>query len=160
MKGGLPEETTPDLPSSRIAGPALPPLGNVLAVAGGGMIGAVLRVGFAEAFPNGSGRFPWTTFAENVTGALLLGFLLVVLLERLRTRRDLRPFLATGVLGSFTTFSNFTVEIVALGEGQRIDLAALYALASIGAGLGAAALGMMLARRLLAVQRVEERGDA
>jgi fluoride exporter len=125
----------------------LPPLGNLLAVAAGGMIGAALRVGFAVAFPALPGRFPWTTFAENVLGAFLLGMLLVLLLERWRPTRQVHPFLCTGILGSFTTFSNFSVEWVRLAGGERPWLAVVYPLASMIVGLVAALAGVVLARR-------------
>jgi fluoride exporter len=126
---------------------ALPPLRSVAAVAAGGMIGAVLRVGFTLLLPNGAGRFPWTTFAENVGGAFLLGFVLVLLLERLRPRRQVHPFLCTGILGSFTTFSNFSAEWVALAGDGDLRLALAYPLASMIAGLAAAMLGIAVARR-------------
>lgn len=135
-------ETTPG--STPDAG-VLPPLRVVAAVALGGMIGAVLRVGLAQAFPVEPGRLPWTTLAENVVGAFLLGLILVLVLERWRPPRDVRPFLCTGVLGSFTTFSNYTVETVALAPGHAW-IGLVYALVSIVAGLAAAALGMSLAR--------------
>jgi len=128
-------------------GPLLPPLRNILAVAAGGMIGAALRVGFVVAFPVVPGHFPWTTFVENVLGAFLLGLLLVLLLERWRPSWQVHPFLCTGILGSFTTFSNFSVEWVALAGSERPWLAMIYPLASIVAGLAAALLGMVMARR-------------
>jgi fluoride exporter len=125
----------------------LPPAGNVLAVAAGGMIGAVLRVWLVIAFPNPSGGFPLTTFLENVVGAFLLGLLLVLLLERWRPIRPIQPLLCTGILGSFTTFSNFSVEWVMLAASERPWLGLAYPVASMAAGLTAALLGVSLARR-------------
>lgn len=119
----------------------------MLAVAAGGMIGAALRVGLVVAFPIVPGRFPWTTFVENVLGAFLLGLLLVLLLERWRPTRQVHPFLCTGILGSFTTFSNLSVEWVELAGGERPWLALIYALASMIVGLAAALAGVVAARR-------------
>lgn len=126
--------------------PVLPPHRTIAAVAAGGMIGAVLRVGLAQGFPPDPGGVPWITFIENIVGAFLLGLILVAVLERWRPRRQVQPFLCTGILGSFTTFSNYTVEIVTLGP-QHLYLAVLYAFLSIAAGLVAAILGMTIARR-------------
>ena len=119
-----------------------PPPTHLLAVAAGGVLGTALRYLFVLAFPTPPGGFPWTTFAENVLGAFLLGIVLVGLLRASGWGRDWRPFLATGVLGSFTTFSNFSVEIYRLGEGGSLDLALLYATGSTGAGLVAAFAGI------------------
>ncbi|MFA9476888.1 CrcB family protein [Phycisphaerales bacterium AB-hyl4] len=140
-------QVNPPRPGER--GRWLPPMGNVAAVAAGGMIGAVLRVGFVVVFPNSAGQFPWTTFVENVVGAFLLGWVLVMLLERWRPRwSSVQPFLCTGVLGSFTTFSNFSVEWTLLANDGRLWLAVGYPAASVAAGLAAAGLGMLLARRM------------
>ncbi|MEX1017211.1 MAG: CrcB family protein [Phycisphaeraceae bacterium] len=119
----------------------------VLAVALGGMIGAAGRYAFMIGFPVEPGRFPLTTFAENVAGAFALGFVGVLLLDRLRRGRLMRPFLCTGVLGSFTTFSALSLETVTLAGDGRLWLAVAYPLASVVAGLTAALAGMMLARR-------------
>jgi len=139
--GSVPAESDPQ------RAPMLPPLRNILAVAAGGMIGAALRVVFVVAFPVLPDHFPWTTFVENVLGAFLLGLLLVLLLERWRPSWPLHPFLCTGILGSFTTFSNFSVEWVELAGSQRPWLAFVYLFASIIVGLAAALLGVVVARR-------------
>src|SRR5207344_1211912 len=79
---------------------------DVLAViAVGGMLGATARFKVAEALPTVPGRFPWATFWTNMSGSFLLGFLLIVLLERFPPTRYVRPFLATGILGAYTTMS-------------------------------------------------------
>ncbi|HEY4610900.1 MAG TPA: CrcB family protein, partial [Ilumatobacteraceae bacterium] len=80
------------------------------AIAVGGILGATARFEVAQALPNSPGRFPWATFWTNMTGSLALGFLLVLLLKVSRGHRLLRPFLATGVLGAFTTMSTYLVE--------------------------------------------------
>jgi len=120
----------------------LPAFGTMIAVGAGGVLGTAFRYLFVLAFPTPPGGFPWTTFAENVLGAFLLGIVLVGLLRASGRGTDWRPFLATGVLGSFTTFSNFSVEMLRLGEGGSLDLALLYAAGSTAAGLLAAFAGI------------------
>jgi iron complex transport system ATP-binding protein len=143
-------ETTPgsEAAARRRRGPRLPPAGSIAAVAAGGMIGAGMRHGFTVLFPAVPGSFPLTTFAENVTGAFLLGLLLVLILERLRPSRHVHPFLCTGILGSFTTFSTFSFEMIELMQTGHPLTAGTYAAASVFAGLLAALAGMRLARRL------------
>lgn len=147
-------ETTPSAPARPQRpgqdAPAIPPPEAILAVGAGGVIGASARVGFVELFPNHAEGVPWTTLAENAIGAFLLGLVLVAILNRCNTRPNLRPFLATGVLGSFTTFSNYTVEIVTRAS---LGVAVIYALLSVAIGLAAAAIGVTLGRRLFPAER-------
>jgi fluoride exporter len=126
-----------------------PPIAFVLMVGAGGSIGAALRHVFVLAFPRDAGTFPLVTFAENVTGAFLLGVVLIALLRAPRVSARWRPFLATGVLGSFTTFSNVSVEIVNLTTMGAPATAALYIGLSVGAGLGAVMLGIVLGSSLM-----------
>jgi fluoride exporter len=126
-----------------------PPLPYLVAVAAGGAIGAVARHLFVLAFPHDAGAFPAVTFAENVVGAFLLGVVLVALLRSPLLSMRWRPFMATGVLGSFTTFSNVSVQILELMAEGRAGTAALYVLASLAVGLGAAAAGIALGARIM-----------
>ncbi|HSJ24105.1 MAG TPA: CrcB family protein [Longimicrobiales bacterium] len=121
-----------------------PPIGFVLAVGAGGAIGAALRHALVLAFPRDTGTFPLVTFAENVSGSFMLGVVLIALLRAPRAAGRWRPFLATGILGSFTTFSNVSVEIVNLTATGAPATATLYIGVSVAAGLGAAVLGIML----------------
>src|SRR3954463_10819179 len=99
----------PDRPPRRRIEP------DVLAViALGGIVGATARYGVAQALPTRPGQFPWATFWTNLSGSLVLGFLLVVLIERFRPTHYLRPFLATGILGAYTTMSTYAVETAVL----------------------------------------------
>lgn len=134
------EETTP----GSGVGIRTPPVACVLAVAAGGAIGAALRHAFVLAFPRGEGAFPLVTFAENVTGSFLLGVVLISLLRAPRLAARWGPFLATGVLGSFTTFSNVSVEFVALAATGAPGAAVLYIALSVAVGLAAAVLGIAL----------------
>jgi len=120
------------------------PLRLALVVAGGA-IGTAARLGLGLALPvpQGSGlaAVPWATFLANVLGAFLIG----VLAARLPSSSGVRVFLGTGVLGGFTTYSAFAVGSVTLWQAQPW-LAAAYAVVSVVLGIGAAALGLDLAR--------------
>lgn len=112
----------------------------------GGAVGAVVRAGVAEALPTRSGAWPWGTFIVNLFGAVLLGWLLTRLAERVAPRRYWRFLLGTGFCGAVTTFSTFQVETFELVRTGHAGLGIGYALASIVAGMGVAVAGVMLAR--------------
>lgn len=117
------------------------------AVAAGGGLGTVARHAVALAVDDPPGAFPWATFTVNATGSFALGLVLVVLLERAAPRRLLRlPFLTTGVLGAFTTYSTFAVEADLLVRDGRPTVALVYVVSSLGAGLTGAWLGMLTGR--------------
>jgi len=117
-------------------------------VAAGGALGGGLRYVVNSALPATVGRFPWATFAENVSGALALGALMVVLLEVRRPGRYARPFLGTGVLGGYTTFSTFTADTTSLLRDGHAPVAAGYLAATVVVGLVACRAGQQLTRRL------------
>jgi CrcB protein len=120
--------------------------GTVAVIAVGGMLGASARFGIARWLPTHPGRFPWATFWTNVSGSFLLGFLLVLVLERLRSTRYLRPFAATGILGAFTTMSTYQVETALLLKDGHLLTALVYGLASPLAGLALAYIGIRAGR--------------
>lgn len=117
-----------------------------LAVVIGGMLGGAARLGVSAALDGGDG-VPWGTLAVNLTGALLLGYLLTRFLQAASRTTLTIPLLCTGVLGSYTTFSTFSVETVDLLGDGRADLAAGYAVGSVVLGLVAAAVGIRWAER-------------
>ena len=127
------------------------------AVAVGGTLGAPARYGVAQLIHVAPGSFPWATFWTNVTGSLVLGAILVLIVERFPPSRYVRPFLATGFLGAYTTFSTFAVETDVLFKDGHAATALTYAGASLIAGLAAVWLGMVVAR-LVALGRHERRG--
>jgi CrcB protein len=130
---------------------------DVLAViALGGMCGASARYGITQLLPTSSGEFPWATFVENLSGSFLLGLLLVLLLERFPPSRYLRPFLATGILGAFTTMSTYELETALLIKDGHPLTGIVYALGSLTAGLGLAYAGI-LAGRLTPPRHTEPR---
>lgn len=125
-----------------MSSPILFRLGLVVA---GGVVGTAARLGLGLALPapagSGLGAVPWATLIANVVGAFLLG----VLAARLPGSHAVRVLLGTGALGGFTTYSAFAVGTVTLWHAQPW-LAAGYAVGSLALGIGAAALGLDLAR--------------
>jgi fluoride exporter len=117
-----------------------------LAAALGGALGALGRWGLGAALPHRPGSWPWATLLVNLSGCLLIGVLLAVLLARFPAHPWLRPFLATGVLGGWTTYSTFAVDTVQLAEAGAWGLAAGYVLASVVGGVLAVAVGLGLTR--------------
>ena len=110
------------------------------------MLGALARWAVGGGLPHSPGTWPWATFLVNVTGCLFIGVLLAVLLARFPRSPWLRPFLAVGVLGGYTTYSTFAVEAVRLAEGGRPGLAAGYVLASVIGGVAAVVAGLLAGR--------------
>lgn len=118
----------------------------VAAVAIGGAAGASIRAAGVAAFPTAAGGFPWATLVENVTGAFLLGALLTVLQHHRPASRYGRALLGTGLLGAYTTFSTFAVELSLLLAARSWAVAGLYATATVVVGLAAAFLGASAGR--------------
>lgn len=115
-------------------------------VALGGAIGAALRflTGLAVLRLFGSGDFPLAIIVVNVIGSFLMGVFVVLAAQRGLTHFS--PFVMTGLLGGFTTFSAFSLETVTLIERGQMGSAALYIVLSVGLSVGALALGLLAAR--------------
>jgi len=116
------------------------------AVYAGGVIGALARVGLAEAGAHDPGEWPWATFAVNMVGALALGYFFA----RLRDHPEdslAHPFLATGVCGTLTTFSALQLELFQMVEESRLALAAAYVAVTLAAGYACVRAGIALERR-------------
>ncbi|HEY4191596.1 MAG TPA: fluoride efflux transporter CrcB [Mesorhizobium sp.] len=118
----------------------------VLVVIGGGLgagarylanIGAMRLVG-----PN----FPWGTMAINIAGSFAMGVFVALLGRRFGGSNELRMFIATGILGGFTTFSSFSLDFATLWERGTPLPAFGYALASVIGGIIALFVGLWLAR--------------
>jgi len=101
----------------------LPVLG-VIALGGG--LGSLARYGLSQLMPSRPGQFPWDTFATNMLGCVLIGVLMVLITEVWVAHRLVRPFLGVGVLGGFTTFSTYAVEISGLLQPGTVGLAFAY----------------------------------
>ena len=104
------------------------------AIAAGGATGAAARYLIGTTWPTPAESFPVGTLVINIFGCALIGVLMVLITEVWSRQRLLRPFLGTGVLGGFTTFSTYTVDIQRLVAGAHTGIALLYlALTPIGA---------------------------
>lgn len=121
-------------------------LRQLAAIYVGGTIGALARVGLAEAAPHGPGGWPWATFAVNMAGALLLGYLFARLRDHPEDRLA-HPFLTTGICGTLTTFATLQLELFELIDGGYLALAAGYTLATLALGYLCVRLGIALERR-------------
>lgn len=125
---------------------------TLLLVAGGGAAGAVMRylLGVQAMKALGSG-WPYGTFAANVLGGFLMGVLVSVLAFRGGADQErFRLLLGVGVLGGFTTFSAYSLEVALMVERRAYGAAALYSLGSVVLSVAALFAGMILMRRLLA----------
>lgn len=121
---------------------------TVISVALGGALGASLRwlfTGWAmRVFGTG---FPWGTFGVNVIGSFIMGVAAVVMMERFPGAWGrLAPFLMTGVLGGFTTFSAFSLDALHLMERGRLLAAGGYVAGSVALSILALFAGLALAR--------------
>ncbi|UJW73901.1 fluoride efflux transporter CrcB [Rhizobium sp. SL42] len=120
---------------------------HVVLVAIGGAIGSALRylTGIAALRMMGP-NFPWGTLTVNVVGSFAIGILSHVIMARFGASEALRLLMITGVLGGFTTFSAFTLDAIVLAERGAVVMPLVYVLASVTLSIGAALLGLGLAR--------------
>lgn len=121
------------------------------AVAIGGAVGSVFRflVGLWFLQRLGPG-FPWGTFTINITGSFLIGIVLTVAQTRIGLNPYARLFLATGILGGYTTFSAFAYETYSLSRDALSVQSLWYGFGSVTAGVAAALLGIVIARAVFA----------
>jgi fluoride exporter len=126
-------------------------LPELLAIACGGALGALARVGVAQGLPTRVGEWPWATFAVNIAGAAMLGYFVTRLQERLPVSTLRRPLLATGLCGAFTTFSTVQIELLKMADRNDYGLAAAYLTASVVAGFVAVLVSSALVRRVKAL---------
>jgi CrcB protein len=128
-----------------------------LVVGIGGAFGSVARYALAEAWQAPTYGVPWATFLTNVGGCVLIGVLMVLIVEVWVAHRLVRPFLGVGVLGGFTTFSTYTVQIDQLLEAGRTLPALGYLLGTLVGALLAVQAGIVLTR-LLTRRRIRRGG--
>ncbi|WP_018504733.1 fluoride efflux transporter FluC [Parafrankia discariae] len=119
------------------------------AIAAGGGLGALARHGLVVAFPHEAGGFDRATFAINTSGCLLIGVLMELVGSVWAGRRLVRPFLGVGVLGGYTTFSAYVVDVERAVDAGAPGTALLFLFGSLAAALIAVAVGSVLTERLL-----------
>ena len=113
----------------------------------GGGIGAALRHGVNILVARLIGTsFPWSTLIENVSGSLVMGVLAGYFAFKGGVSQPWRLFLTTGILGGYTTFSAFSLDVALLYERGETGLAALYVLASVALAIGGLFVGLALVR--------------
>jgi CrcB protein len=118
VPGAAAEPVDPDLDPMALRRPASSgQLPVVAVVALGGAIGACARYGMALAWPVAPDAFPWSTLLVNASGCAVIGVFMVLITEAWTAHRLVRPFFGTGVLGGFTTFSTYAVDIQRLVNG-------------------------------------------
>ncbi len=122
---------------------------QLFAIAAGGAAGAVFRFWVSSGIYGLLGRgFPFGTLVVNVAGSLLMGFLYIVMLERMTVAPEMRAALLVGFLGAFTTFSTFSIETLNLIEQADFFKAGLNIVISVTACLLACWFGVLLGRQL------------
>lgn len=119
----------------------------ILLVASGGAIGSVARylVGVLMARAFGT-AFPYGTLTVNVVGGFLMGLFIELLARSFDGSPELRLFVAVGIMGGFTTFSSFSLDVAVLWDRGELTTALIYVLASVILSIGALFLGLWLAR--------------
>jgi CrcB protein len=126
----------------------LPEARLLVSIAGGGVLGSLGRFAVGLGLPHHAGAWPWATVTVNLTGCLAMGLLVAYLVARPGTHRLARPFLGVGVLGGWTTFSAFAVDVLQQAHAGHGGLAAAYVILSVVLGVAAVGLGTVVGQRI------------
>jgi len=119
-----------------------------LAVAAGGAVGAMARHGVSRTAMHLLGpNFPWGTLAANIMGSFAMGLIIVWLSSHEPASPALRAFLTVGLLGAFTTFSTFSLDVVTLYRDRTVMIAGAYLLASVILSVCALLAGLAVGRQ-------------
>lgn len=120
-------------------------------IAAGGAIGSVARYMSTAVVGAILGtEFPWGILLVNVSGSMILGLLIELMVPHWTLNMEWRAFLTIGIMGGFTTFSSFSLDTVALMQRGDFALAALYVVGSVVLSVGALFGAMMLVRTVFA----------
>lgn len=130
----------------------------LLLIGGAGAVGSLARYAIGRLLPSLPGHFPWGTFSINLSGSLAIGFVLVFFPARFPSARLVRPVLATGFLGGYTTFSTYIVESDLLFRAHDVAMGVVYALSSLTGGLVAVFAGLICGRIFVRLTAVATNG--
>jgi CrcB protein len=123
------------------------------AIAIGAAVGGVSRYYLSAAVQHRMGStFPWGTLLINVTGSLVLGFIMRYAISTPALSVEMRALLTTGFCGGYTTFSTYSYETATLLEDGQLGRAGTYALASVLLALAGTIGGFALAREVIALR--------
>lgn len=124
---------------------------EILAIMIGGGIGSLLRFAFSSGIQKFTKNqfFPWGVLSVNLLGCLLIGLLFGIIVERFQAGPVVRAGVFIGLLGGFTTFSSFSLDVVTLCHAGSYWAALGYIAFSVGAGIAATALGLSMTRLVL-----------
>lgn len=121
----------------------------ITVVALGGAVGACARYGASLLWPVAAGAFPWTTLLVNAVGCAVIGVFMVVITDVWATHRLIRPFFGTGVLGGFTTFSTYAVDIQKLVNAGHAGTGLAYLAGTVLVALASVWTAATLTRRVI-----------
>ena len=122
---------------------------QLLAIAGGGAVGAVLRFSMSSTIYRLWGReFPYGTLVVNVLGSFFMGLFFILIIQRATLSAEWRSAIIIGFLGAFTTFSTFSMETLSLLESGELSRAAMNIFLSVVLCLVATWLGLILGRQI------------
>ncbi|MBT8472038.1 MAG: fluoride efflux transporter CrcB [Marinicaulis sp.] len=125
-------------------------LGVWAAIAVGGALGAMARHGVSRASLHMFGpNFPWGTLSANVIGSFVMGLVIVWLSKHEPQSAAMRAFLTVGLLGAFTTFSTFSLDVVTLYRDRTVMIAGAYLAASVILSVSGLLIGLAAGRQLL-----------
>jgi fluoride exporter len=122
---------------------------SILLVMAGGGIGAVLRFQMGRMLVSTPPAWPWGTFVANVLGGFMMGVLAAWLIRVGQAGETMRLLIGVGLLGGFTTFSAFSLDMMRMIEGGAVGLALVYALASVVLALLALFAGLALTKGVM-----------
>ena len=125
-------------------------MNSYLLVMAGGAAGAALRFQLSRWLPLSPSGWPWPTFVANLAGGLAMGLLAAWLWQKGEAAEPWRLLLGVGLLGGFTTFSAFSLEMAQMIERGQGMLAAIYAVASVLLALAALGAGLAIGRAVAA----------
>lgn len=122
---------------------------QIVSIAAGGALGALLRFGMSNGIHSILGRgFPYGTLTVNALGSFFMGLLYVIMLERADFSVEWKAALTVGLLGAFTTFSTFSIETMNMFEAGEISKAGLNMFLSVALCVMGCWLGMVLGRQI------------